>query len=66
MVVIFYKSSSLVLKGMLVDAGEILEISGNSGMSTGSHLYLTKYGKVIVLVILLYLSKRVQVYYNKD
>lgn len=66
MVVIFYKSSSLVLKGMLVDAGEFLEISGNSGMSTGSHLYLTKYGKVIVLVILLYLSKRVQVYYNKD
>lgn len=66
MVVIFYKSSSLVLKGMLVDAGEFLEISGNSGMSTGSHLYLTKYGKVIVLVILLYLSKRVQVYYNKN
>lgn len=66
MVVIFYKSSSLVLKGMLVDAGEFLEISGNSGMSTGSHLYPTKYGKVIVLVIFLYLSKRVKVYYNKD
>jgi len=58
MVVISYKSSSLVLKGMLVDAGEFLEISGN--------LYPTKYDKVIVLVILLYISKRVKVYYNKD
>lgn len=48
-------SSSLVSSGMFVNAGEIIGLSGNTGMSTGPHLHLTtkKDGKAIDPTILL-------------
>ena len=48
-------SSFWVAKGMFVNAGDVLGLSGSSGMSTGPHLHLTtkKDGKVFDPVILL-------------
>lgn len=48
-------SSILVRDGQYVNAGEVVAISGNTGMSTGPHLHLTtkKDGKVIDPTILL-------------
>lgn len=48
-------SSFWVTKGMFVNAGDVLGLSGSSGMSTGPHLHLTtkKEGKVFDPVILL-------------
>ncbi|WP_270558577.1 M23 family metallopeptidase [Bacteroides uniformis] len=48
-------SSILVSKGQYVNAGEVVAVSGNTGMSTGPHLHLTakKDGKVIDPTILL-------------
>ena len=48
-------SSVLVSKGQYVNAGEVVAVSGNTGMSTGPHLHLTakKDGKVIDPTILL-------------
>jgi len=48
-------SSFWVSKGMFVNAGEVLGVSGSSGMSTGLHLHLTtkQDGKVFDPVILL-------------
>ena len=48
-------SSILVHDSQYVNAGEVIAISGNSGMSTGPHLHLTtkKDGKVIDPAILL-------------
>lgn len=48
-------SSVLVHKGQYVNAGEVVAVSGNTGMSTGPHLHLTikKDGKVIDPTILL-------------
>lgn len=34
-------SSFLVSKGIFVNAGETIAMSGNSGMTTGPHLHLT-------------------------
>ena len=48
-------SSILVRDGQYLNAGEVIAISGNTGMSTGPHLHLTtkKDGKVIDPAILL-------------
>lgn len=48
-------SSSKVTIGRYVKAGEIIGVSGNTGMSTGPHLHLTikKDGKAIDPIILL-------------
>lgn len=48
-------SSVLVCDGQYVNAGEVVGISGNSGMSTGPHLHLTtkKDGKAFNPTILL-------------
>lgn len=48
-------SSVLVRDGQFVNAGEVVAVSGNTGMSTGPHLHLTtkKDGKVIDPAILL-------------
>jgi murein DD-endopeptidase len=48
-------SSVLVRDGQYVNAGEVVAVSGNTGMSTGPHLHLTikKDGKVIDPTILL-------------
>lgn len=48
-------SSVLVRDGQYVNAGEVVAVSGNTGMSTGPHLHLTtkKDGKVIDPAILL-------------
>ena len=48
-------SSVLVREGQYVNAGEVVAVSGNTGISTGPHLHLTtkKDGKVIDPAILL-------------
>ena len=48
-------SSVFVRDGQYVNAGEVVAVSGNTGMSTGPHLHLTtrKDGKVIDPAILL-------------
>ena len=48
-------SSFWVAKGMFVNAGDVLGLSGSSEMSTGPHLHLTtkKDGKVFEPIILL-------------
>lgn len=61
-------SSFWVAKGMFVNAGDVLGLSGSSGMSTGPHLHLTtkKDGKVFNPVILLNLIQKRNIYYYKD
>lgn len=60
-------SSFWVAKGMFVNAGDVLGLSGSSGMSTGPHLHLTtkKDGKVFNPVILLNLIQKRNIYYYK-
>lgn len=55
-------SSFWVTKGMFVNAGDVLGISGNSGMSTGPHLHLTtkKDGKVFDPAILFSLIHKIK------
>ena len=55
-------SSFGVTKGMFINAGETLGLSGNSGMSTGPHLHLTtkKDGKVFDPVMLINLIQERQ------
>lgn len=52
---------------MFVNAGDVLGLSGSSGMSTGPHLHLTtkKDGKVFDPVILLNLTQKRNIYYYK-
>ena len=60
-------SSLEVTKGMFVNAGDVLGLSGSSGMSTGPHLHLTtkKDGKVFDPDILLNFTQKRNIYYHE-
>ena len=55
-------SSFGVTKGMFINAGEVLGVSGSTGMSTGPHLHITtkKDGKVFDPIFLLSLIHKMK------
>lgn len=62
-----HPSSFWVTKGIFVNAGDVLGLSGSSEILTGPHLHLTtkKDGKVFDPVILLNLIQKRNIYYYK-